>query len=53
MRVVLHSAGIQDRDGAALAIDKYAAASLGSNWSGRMVCPLSTANHPTSFPKLY
>ena len=31
MRVVVHSAPIQDRDGAGLVIDKYAGASRGSN----------------------
>jgi hypothetical protein len=30
MRVVVHSAAIQDRDGAGLVLDKIAGASLGS-----------------------
>jgi putative transposase len=34
LRVIVHSAGIQDRDGAALVFDKYASGSIGSSWSG-------------------
>ena len=36
IRVVVHSAAIQDRDGAGLVLDKIAGASRGSNWSGPM-----------------
>jgi putative transposase len=36
MRVIVHSAAIQDRDGAGLVLDKIRRASPGSNWSGPM-----------------
>ena len=35
LRAMVHSAAIQDRDGAAWSSTRSASASLGSNWSGR------------------
>jgi putative transposase len=48
LRAVVHSAGVQDRDGAALVLDKILTAFLGSNWSGRTMATTRGKSKPPS-----